>query len=86
MEKAESPNERSDEVHEMNTKEMTVWIVGILCLFMALLSPVACTVQRQWTVAQAIKNGADPIAAKCALESNTAYEPMCIIRASSGAK
>lgn len=70
----------------MTNKAMVVWLVGILMGGTVLLSPVACTIQRQTTVAAAIKGGADPIAAKCAIESNTAYEPMCIMRAAGGPK
>lgn len=55
----------------MNTKEMSVWIVAMLLIAALLASPVACTMNRQSLVAEAIKNGADPLAAKCAIEGDS---------------
>jgi len=53
----------------MDTKTMIVWVTAIIAAFALLLSPVACTMNRQHLVAEAIKNGADPISAKCAIEA-----------------
>ena len=53
----------------MDTKEMIVWVVCALLIAALVGSPVACTMNRQHLIAEAIKNGADPIAAKCAIES-----------------
>ena len=55
----------------MDTKTMAVWIVAIAAVFALLCSPVVCTMNRQHLVAEAIKNGADPIAAKCAIEGDS---------------
>lgn len=55
----------------MDTKTMVVWVVAIAAVFSLLFSPVACTMNRHHLVAEAIKNGADPIAAKCAIEGNS---------------
>jgi len=65
----------------MNAKEMTVWIFGIALLFALLVSPVACTMNRQRSIAEAIKAGADPVAAKCAIEGDQGYSPDCILNA-----
>jgi hypothetical protein len=54
----------------MDTKTMIVSLVGTLCLFALLATPVACTMNRQRLVAEAIKAGADPLAAKCAIEGD----------------
>lgn len=48
---------------------MTVWILALLLLAALLASPVACTMNRQRLIAEAIKDGKDPIAVKCAIES-----------------
>ena len=55
----------------MDTKTMVVWIAAIAAVFALLCSPVTCTLNRQHLVAEAIKNGADPIAAKCAIEGDS---------------
>ena len=52
----------------MDAKTTLVWIVALLLLATLLASPVACTMNRQSLIAEAIKNGADPLAAKCAIE------------------
>lgn len=66
----------------MDTKTMIVWIAAIGAVFV--LSPVACTMNRQHLVAEAIKNGADPIAAKCAIEGDSGdnrTSSMCLAKA-----
>jgi len=52
--------------------------LACICLTVVLLAPVACTMSRQAVIAEAIKNGADPIAAKCAIEGDTTREPVCM--------
>ena len=39
----------------MDTKTMIVWVTAIIAAFALLLSPVACTMNRQHLVAEAIK-------------------------------
>lgn len=65
----------------MSYKEMTLWIVGLLLLAAVLLSPAACTMNRHRLIAKAIEGGADPIATKCAIESESGYDPQCIVSA-----
>lgn len=55
----------------MDTKTMFVWIVGLLLVALLIAAPVACTMNRQSLIANAIKNGADPLAAKCAIEGDS---------------
>lgn len=55
----------------MDTKTMVVWVAAIMAVFALLFSPVACTMKRQDLIADAIKNGADPISAKCAIEGDS---------------
>ena len=62
----------------MNNRETFLWALAMVCCALVLMSPVACTVQRQQTVAEAIKGGADPIAAKCAIEGDTSMSPVCL--------
>lgn len=66
----------------MSSREMAVWIVALVLAALVVASPVACTMRRQEVVAEAIRNGADPIAAKCAIEADTSISPMCVIAAS----
>jgi hypothetical protein len=63
----------------MDAKTMTVWIVGLGLLAMVLLSPAACTMNRQRMVAEAIRSGADPTAAKCAIEADSGHSPACVL-------
>ncbi len=63
------------------TRELLVWAFAICCAALVLLAPVACTMVRHQTIAQAIKDGADPIAAKCAIEGDTNQMPVCIAAA-----
>lgn len=63
----------------MNYREMTVNIVALLLGFALLSMPFACTMNRHRLIAEAIKNGADPIAAKCAIEGDTSMTPQCLM-------
>lgn len=67
----------------MDTKTMVVWIAAIGAVFALLCSPVAVTMNRQHLVAEAIKNGADPIAAKCAIEDigDNRTSSLCLAKA-----
>lgn len=68
----------------MDTKTMIVWLVSILMLGTIICAPVGCTMRRQSLVAEAIKNGADPIAAKCAIEGDAGdnrTSAMCMVKA-----
>ena len=66
----------------MNAKEMTVWIIGLALLALVLLSPAACTMRRHHQIAEAIKGGADPTEAKCAIEQDVGHTPQCVLAAS----
>lgn len=65
----------------MNGKEMCVWIFGLSLLAMVLISPVACTMRRHAVISEAIRNGADPTEAKCAIEQDTESTPACVLAA-----
>lgn len=65
----------------MDGKELTAWIFGSLMAAVIVTAPVACTVNRHKVVAEAIKGGADPTEAKCAIEADTGQTPACIIAA-----
>ncbi|MEY5097763.1 MAG: hypothetical protein RJA36_482 [Pseudomonadota bacterium] len=67
-------------------RDLLLWAFAILCVALVLMSPVACTMARQNTVAEAIKNGADPIAAKCAIEGSTEHTPLCVAYAAARTK
>ena len=67
----------------MNPSEFRMGILAIVAVAVVLLSPVACTMHRQRTIANAVEAGADPIAMRCALEGE-GTNPMCIIAASKG--
>ena len=63
---------------------MAVWIVAIAAVFALLCSPVVYTMNMQHLVAEAIKNGADPIAAKCAIEGDSGdnrISSLCLAKA-----
>jgi hypothetical protein len=59
-------------------RELAVWALAILCVTAVALMPLACTVSRHRAVADAIKAGADPIAAKCAIEGDNRGDPLCV--------
>ena len=65
----------------MNNREMIVWIVALALIAGVLFSPIACTMNRQMIVGDAIKAGSDPIAVKCAIESENSTTPLCIVKA-----
>lgn len=68
----------------MSTKEFVLWIVAGVLLAALLVSPVACTMNRHRLIAEAIKNGADPLAAKCAIEGgdgDSRTSAMCMAKA-----
>ena len=65
----------------VSTQEMIGWIVGSVLLSAVLVSPVACTIHKHNVIAEAIKNGADLIAVKCAIDTNSLIEPACIANA-----
>ena len=67
----------------MDNKTTAVWMVALILAAAVLFSPVACTMNRQHLVAEAIKNGADPIAAKCAIEadSDSRTSSLCMAKA-----
>jgi hypothetical protein len=65
----------------MDRNEMTVCIVGLTLLCAFLMTPAACTMHRQRMVVEAIKAGADPTAAKCAIEADQGSVPACILSA-----
>lgn len=62
---------------------MNTWQIFIasLAAVLILTTPVACTMNRQQLVEKAISKGADPIAAKCAIEADTSNSAMCIVKA-----
>ena len=61
-------------------KDEVVTIAGFVLLAIVAMSPVACTMNRHHVIAEAIANGADPIDARCAIESGMDRDPMCIVR------
>ncbi|WP_159913051.1 hypothetical protein [Pantoea sp. 18069] len=63
-------------------KDAIVTVVGFLVLAAAVMSPVACTMNRHALMAEAIRGGADPIAVKCAIEADMGMSPMCVVKAS----
>jgi hypothetical protein len=65
----------------MDTRSMVVAIAAILAGLVVLLGPVACTMRRHAVIAEAIKAGSDPIATRCAMESDVLHTPVCVIAA-----
>ena len=62
---------------------VVVWSVAIFCVAVVVLSPVACTMRQRELIADSIKAGADPIAARCALESGNPDKrtsSMCLVK------
>lgn len=68
----------------MDTRSLILYIVAAALTAAVLTSPVACTVHRQRIIAAAIKDGADPIAAKCAIEGETQHSTLCALAALKG--
>lgn len=67
----------------MNTKELVLCALGFMLLSALISSPVACTMNRHNMIARAIESGADPIAAKCAIEGGNDNSTVCIAYAAS---
>jgi hypothetical protein len=65
----------------MDTRTMVVQVIGMLLLAVVVCSPVACTMNRHRLVAEAIKGGADPLAAKCAIETTNTTDSLCLAKA-----
>lgn len=51
-----------------------------------LCAPVACTAHRDMKVAEMVKAGADPQAAKCAMSTDPSSNPVCVMVANKGGK
>ena len=65
----------------MNKTDSVVTVVGLILLALVVASPVACTMNRHALMAEAIQSGVDPIAVKCAMESDMGSNAMCIAKA-----
>lgn len=63
-----------------------VYCLAIILAAVVLASPVACTIHRQRVIGDAAEKGSDPIAMKCALETENSVSPMCILKAAGGGK
>lgn len=62
----------------MSISEMIVWLFGLLCAAIVLCSPAACTANRHIQIERAIASGADPLAAKCAIEGENGESKLCL--------
>lgn len=58
---------------------------GMLLIAAVVASPVACTMSRHEKITRAIEAGADPLAAKCAIESENGSSALCMAVAVNGA-
>ncbi len=65
----------------MDTRQALVTAFGLLLLAAVLLSPVACTMRRHALIAEAIKDGADPISARCGIDPDNMSHAVCIATA-----
>lgn len=65
----------------MERSELVAWLAGILMVGVVVTVPAACTANRHALVAEAIKGAPNPIAVKCAIESDTGNTAACIIAA-----
>lgn len=65
----------------MSKTDLVATVVGLILLAVVVGSPVACTMNRQALMAKAIQGGVDPIAVKCAMESDMGSNAMCIAKA-----
>lgn len=63
----------------MDTREMIVAIVAILAGTAVLLSPAACTMNRQNRIKEVVAQGIDPTSAKCAVEADSGMTAECIL-------
>ncbi len=64
----------------MDRNTLVAQVIGMLLFAAVACSPVACTMNRHQLIAEAIKAGVDPIAAKCAIEGDTMKEPVCLVK------
>lgn len=76
---------REGKEHEHERNEI-VWVVALLLGAAVLLSPAACTMRRHQQIAEAVKAGADPMEAKCAIEGENTHTPACIVIATRARK
>lgn len=67
----------------MNFKEMLIWVFVLVLCGGVLLSPVACTMHREALIAEAIKSGADPLLAMCAIDTHSTSRAECAAAAAS---
>lgn len=65
----------------MSKTDLVATVVGLVLLAMVVVSPVACTMNRHALIADAVRGGADPIAVRCAIESDMERSAMCIAKA-----
>lgn len=63
----------------MDGKECFATCLGLVLLATVLLSPAACTANRHNQIRAAIEAGADPLEAKCAIESQGGPSDLCTI-------
>lgn len=67
-------------------KETIQIISAMLCVTAVIVSPVACTIHRNERMAEAVKNGADPIEYACAAETWPSSGCTSYIKRKSGAE
>ncbi len=60
-----------------DVQETVVAVVAMTLMAAVVASPVGCTVNRHNKIAEAIRNGADPIGAKCAIEGESQNSNLC---------
>lgn len=65
----------------MSKTDLVATVVGLILLALVVASPVACTMNRHALMAEAIRSGADPIAVKCAMESDMGSGGVCLAKA-----
>lgn len=65
----------------MSKTDLVATVFGWSLLAMVVASPIACTINRDGLMAEAIQSGVDPIAVKCAMESDMGSNAMCIAKA-----
>lgn len=65
-------------------QEFGVSALAMILVACVLATPAACTVHRHSQITKAIEAGADPMEAKCALESNSMAADCILIAARKG--
>lgn len=60
-------------------REITIFYFCALCVTAVLVSPAACTMHENQQIADAIKAGADPLEAKCAIGSMQGNNHVCTV-------